>query len=78
MRLKTAAVEAVFEESLLSIWRIFPSERGDKDTVVCGFKERRYFFYLLWQVIDFSVIALCYYSRRHGSTDSFILVVSPL
>ena len=42
---------------MVSIWRMSLSERGDKNTVVL---KKTLNFYLPWQVIEFSVIALCF------------------
>lgn len=54
-----AVVEAGFEESLCRA--TCTTERGNKEH--CFFKERHfnYFAYRLWQVIDFSVVALCFW-----------------
>ena len=60
---------------MLSIWRMFPSERCDKEH--CGFNERSYFFTRIGKSLIFQLLPFVFNSR-HGSTDSFILVVSPL
>ena len=67
-----AAVEAGFEESLSQFGECFPpcrTEKGDKEHSC--FKERHsnYFTDMLWQVIDFSVIAVVVFYSRLGATD---------
>ena len=76
-----AGAEAVFEESLFQALNVINlenvSERGDKEH--CGFEECRNFFFLtcFGKSLTFQLFAFVFDSR-HGSTDSFILVVSPL
>ena len=59
---------------MLSIWRMFPSERGYKEH--CRYKERRYFTCFgksfIFQLLPFV------FDSRNGSTESFILVAPPL
>ena len=54
---------------MLSIWRMFPSERGDKEH--CRFKERRKFFTCFGKSLIFQLL-LFVFDSRHGSTESFI------
>ena len=55
MGLKMAAVEAVFEESLFQALNVI-----NLTNVSVSKRRLGAIFYLLWQVIDFSDIALCF------------------
>ena len=68
-----AAVEAEFEESFSGFkWYQFGECLCQKEVM-----KKTVIFYLLWKVIDFLLLTFAFDSR-HGSTESFIWLVSRL
>ena len=63
---------------MVSIWRVFLSERGDKERNAVVLKNDAFFFFtyldksLIFQLFPFV------FDSPHGSIESFVLVALPL